>query len=242
LEGFFPGESNPLIIFLTSNAPLPGGAFFCEFKDEDLEAKGKSNGNDVCLRRIDDYDGNKPGSSAHFLTYPCAKIPFEYILVYTMLIAKVVQKFNQYKIKYALVGGHAVALHGAVRGTVDIDFILKWSLKNLKMVEKALSEINLFPRHPIHADDIYQFRAEYIQNRNLIAWNFINPNDPTEQVDIVITFDLEGKKTKKIKAGSLEIILLGIDELIVMKKVSGRPQDIEDIMALQKIKRGSHEK
>jgi len=40
-----------------------------------------------------------------------------------MLIEKVVKSLSRHHVKYILVGGYAVALHGAVRGTVDIDFL-----------------------------------------------------------------------------------------------------------------------
>lgn len=58
------------------------------------------------------------------------------------------------QIPYTLVGAHAVALHGTVRGTVDIDFIIKWSLKNLTLIEKALNELGLTSRLPIRSEDM----------------------------------------------------------------------------------------
>jgi len=136
---------------------------------------------------------------------------------------------------YAVVGGHAVALHGAVRGTVDIDVVLAWTLKYLKAAEQALIELGLVSRLPIGADDVFQFRDEYIQNRNLIGWNFYNPTNPTEQVDIVISYDLKAKKVGKIDTAGGPVRILGRKELIEMKRASGRPQDLEDVKALEKL-------
>ena len=82
-----------------------------------------------------------------------------------MFIERVIGQFDKYRIPYAVVGGHAVALHGAVRGTVDIDFIITWSLENLKLVESSLKEIGLRPRLPITAQDLFHFREEYIKNK-----------------------------------------------------------------------------
>ena len=103
------------------------------------------------------------------------------------LITRLCQAFARKKLRYAIVGGYAVALHGAVRGTVDVDIALNWNLKSLQIAEQVLSELGLESRLPISALDVFQFREEYIQNRNLIAWNFHNPKDPTEQVDIIMT-------------------------------------------------------
>ena len=138
-------------------------------------------------------------------------------------------------VSYAIVGGHAVALHGAVRGTVDVDLIISWSKATLRKAEVALNDINLVSRLPITAEDVYQFRDEYIDNRNMIAWNFYNPDDLSEQLDLVIATDLKGKKTKRIKLVGGEIRILSKQDLIEMKRSSGRPQDIEDIKALERL-------
>lgn len=152
-----------------------------------------------------------------------------------MLIIKVTSILDKHKIPYAIVGGHAVALHGAVRGTVDIDFITKWNLKNLKAIEKALNEIGLNSRLPIMAEDLFKFKKEYIKNKNLIAWNFINPINPIEQIDIIITLDLKDVKIKKIKVKNKTLNVIAKKDLIQMKKQSGRAQDLIDIEALEKL-------
>lgn len=152
-----------------------------------------------------------------------------------MFILRVCDILQKHKIPYAIVGGHAVALHGAIRGTIDIDFITKWSLKNLVAIEKALSEIGLKPRLPITPEDLFNFKDEYIKNKNLIAWNFINPLDPTEQIDVVITFDLANTTSKKIKIKDRTINLISKKDLIKMKEQSGREQDLIDIEALRRL-------
>lgn len=152
-----------------------------------------------------------------------------------MFLIKIAKVFNQLKIPYALVGGQAVAIHGAVRGTMDVDLILKWSLETLKSTEKALKNIGLISRLPISAEDVYNFKDEYINNRNLIAWNFYNPIKPSEQVDVIITHDLSELKKIKVKYQNISINVLSKKDLIQMKKESGRPQDLHDIEALEKL-------
>lgn len=137
--------------------------------------------------------------------------------------------------RYAVVGGHAVALHGAIRGTVDIDIALLWDLKTLQGAEQTLTELGLVSRLPINAEDVFRFRDEYIENRNLIAWNFYNPDNLTEQVDIVISYDLKGKKRRRIKTADGPVQVLGLKDLIEMKRSSGRRQDLEDANALERL-------
>ena len=88
---------------------------------------------------------------------------------------------------------------------------------------------------PISATDIFEFRDEYIQNRDLAAGNFYNANDLSEQVDIIITYDLKGKRTKRIDLEDTSIHILSKRDLIKMKRHSGRPQDKEDVTALEKL-------
>jgi len=139
-------------------------------------------------------------------------------------------------VRYALVGGYAVALHGAVRGTVDVDLILRWDLHNLEAAEAALGGLGLVSRLPVAAESIYRFRDEYIRDRNLIAWNFYNPQDLTEQVDIVISEDLKGKRTIKMQTLDGPIRVLARKDLIAMKQTSGRPQDLADVEALERLR------
>ena len=139
-------------------------------------------------------------------------------------------------IRYAIVGGHAVALHGAVRGTVAVDIVLVWNLKSLQATEQLLNKIGLVSRLPVTADDIFLYRDEYIQNRNLIGWNFYNPDNLSEQVDIVITYDLKGRKFASIDTAAGKVRILGLQDLIEMKRSSGRPQDLEDVKALERLR------
>jgi hypothetical protein len=152
-----------------------------------------------------------------------------------MFLLRLIQKFNQEKIPYALVGGHAVAIHGAVRGTMDVDFILKWSLPILQSIQQVLKNLGLVPRLPISAVDVFNFKDEYINNRNLIAWDFYNPVHPSQQVDIIITHDLADLTVIKVKYQDTPINVLSKKDLIQMKKDSGRPQDLLDIEALEKL-------
>ena len=139
-------------------------------------------------------------------------------------------------VEYAIVGGHAVALHGAVRGTVDIDLVVRWTEETLVRAEAALKETGLVPQLPIRAEDVYANRDDYTRNRHLVAWNFYNPDDPMEQVDIIITYDLATMRTqvKELPGGPVEV--LSIDDLINMKRRSGRPQDLADVRALKQLR------
>lgn len=152
-----------------------------------------------------------------------------------MFIHDVCISLEKANIPYAIVGGYAVALHGAIRGTIDIDIVIHWTLKNLENVEKAFNELGLVSLIPIDSKSLFHFRDEYIQNRNLIAWNFYDPNNPVNQIDIIINYDLKNAHTKTINTSSGKLRVLSLNDLIAMKRASGRPQDLEDIKALESL-------
>ena len=166
-------------------------------------------------------------------------LSLEYILIYTtnmIFINKICNALKQQNVRYAIVGGYAVALHGAVRGTMDVDIVIDWNLSTLHKTEKALKNLGLVPRLPIGANDVFQFRDEYIVNRNLVAWNFYNPEDTSQLIDIIITYDLKGKRRQRLDTVEGPIHVLQLKDLIRMKRERGRPQDIEDADALEKLK------
>lgn len=150
-----------------------------------------------------------------------------------MFIHDVCKALEEAGIPYAVVGGYAVALHGAIRGTVDVDIVIHWSLENLQKVEQALHALHLVSLLPIDSASVFHFRDEYIKNRHMVAWNFYDPKNPVNRVDVVINYDLTGKKVKTVKSSSGTIKILSSKDLIEMKKQSGRPQDIEDAKALE---------
>jgi hypothetical protein len=152
-----------------------------------------------------------------------------------MFVLKVCKSFSDNDVEFAIVGGWAVALHGAVRGTIDLDLVLSLSERNLRQAQKALNDIGLVSKIPVTSDDIFKFRKEYIAKKNLIAWSFYNPKDPSEVVDLIITYDKKNIPIKWKSIGGIKVPVLAKMELIKMKKQSAREQDLEDIKALEAI-------
>lgn len=146
-----------------------------------------------------------------------------------MLLYEITDAFESAELEYALVGGYAMALHGLVRATIDIDLALNLKLADFELAESVLKKIGLQSRLPVRAQDIIKMREEYIERRNLIAWSFVDYKNPSRQVDILITKDLRRLKTTRISVGKRKISIITLHELLNMKAESGRPQDLIDI-------------
>jgi hypothetical protein len=150
-----------------------------------------------------------------------------------MFLLKLIKTLQNAKVEFAVAGGYAVALHGAVRGTVDVDIVITTSADSYIKTEKTLLSLGLSGRLPVNAEDVFRFRKEYIENRNLIAWSFVNHKDPSQLVDIIITHDLRKLSKVNVVVQGIKIPILSKRSLIAMKKAAGRPQDLEDIKALE---------
>jgi len=95
-----------------------------------------------------------------------------------MFLFRVCDALSAAGVPFAIAGGYAVALHGAVRGTVDVDLVIRLDESSFTRAEQALMTLGLQPRLPVTAAEVFRFREEYIRNRNLLAWSFVNPSNP----------------------------------------------------------------
>lgn len=154
-----------------------------------------------------------------------------------MFIIRLVNALRAHKVNFAIAGGHAVALHGAVRGTFDIDLVLAHTEKNFIAAEKALMSLGLSSRLPVDAVEVFKFRKEYLENRNLIAWSFVNNNNPIELVDLLLECDMNDVEKTLVLISGVQVPLVALEDLIKMKKKAGRPQDLADIAALKSLKK-----
>jgi uncharacterized nucleotidyltransferase DUF6036 len=152
-----------------------------------------------------------------------------------MLLLRVAKALDGARVPYALVGGFAVALHGAVRGTVDVDLVIRLREAVFQRTEKALMALGLQSRLPVTASEVFRFREEYLRNRNLRAWTFVNPSRPSEIVDVILSEDLDRMEVERFTIQNQAVRVASISDLIRMKQGTGRPQDREDVKALRRL-------
>lgn len=154
-----------------------------------------------------------------------------------MLLYEIADEFSKAKLPFVVVGGFALAIHGIVRGTVDVDLVIRLEEADLKKAEAILSGLGLSSRIPVRAGDIAKFRIEYIEKRNLRAWSFVDWKNPMRQVDILIDRDISEIDREVRSVRGRKIPVASLEALAVMKKEAGRPIDLQDLEAIrEKIK------
>lgn len=155
-----------------------------------------------------------------------------------MWIYEICRAFERAKIRYAIVGGYALTLHGAARGTIDLDLVIELTKPAFLKAEAVLLGLGFVSRLPVTGAQVHDFREEYIQNRDLVAWNFFHPKRQNEIIDIIITGDVRKMKVDKMKVDGHSIRVASLESLIEMKRRCGRPQDLIDVAALETLKKG----
>ena len=164
-----------------------------------------------------------------------------------IIYEEILRAFQKEKVKYVLVGGIAVNLLGSLRSTADLDILVEMSDSNLAKVVRIFKKQKYRVKQPVDPIGIAdkKIREDWIKNKHMKAFNFYK-EEGLKEVDLIIDSPISYKEAIKtaefIRIGSIALPVISIDNLIKMKKRSGRPVNKFDIGELKKIKklRGKH--
>jgi predicted nucleotidyltransferase len=144
--------------------------------------------------------------------------------------------------RYIVVGGLAVVLHGHLRATGDIDLVVDLSAAAVDRTLAALESAGFRPYLPVPASDFAKpaTRAAWARDTGMLVFS-LRPESGVPMVDLFLEHPLP---FEELWARSLVVTLRGvpvrvasIDDLIVLKRRAGRPEDLADIEALVAIQR-----
>jgi hypothetical protein len=132
--------------------------------------------------------------------------------------------FNAHRVEYVVVGGYALAFHGAPRFTGDLDILVESSSENARRIMRALDEFG-FTSAGITSQD---FEA---------ADRVVQLGVPPVRVDIMTS--ISGVSWEEVNAGKstgeygdLTVSFIGRAQFIRNKKATGRKRDLADLEAL----------
>ncbi len=146
---------------------------------------------------------------------------------------------NDADVQYIIVGGLATVLHGYARFTADVDLVINLEQSEAENAIKALTSLGLKPRAPVDPMKFTEskIRESWIKDKNMLVFSFYDPENPLMIVDVFIRepfpFDEMLKRSVQMKLGDVIVPVCAITDLIEMKKIAGRPKDLEDIKQLQ---------
>lgn len=132
---------------------------------------------------------------------------------------------NRNKVKYLLLGGWAVGIHGAPRFTADLDVLIATDEKNIQKLQIALNQFGAPTVPNEHFKDIGRV---FRMGRAPIRIEILNQASG-------ITFTGCYKRRKIVDVDGTPITIISRDDLMKNKAASGRDKDIADLRNLQAI-------
>lgn len=151
------------------------------------------------------------------------------------------KEFNKHKVQYIIVGGIAFNLLGGFRSTADLDIIIEMTPSNLQRIIGILSRHHYKLLQPIDPLDVLNAkkRSELKNQKNMKTLSFLKENS-LNAVDIIFDTPVSFTKAKKnviiVKIDGLRLPVIGLHELMTMKKTAWRPIDQADYAELKIIK------
>ncbi len=128
---------------------------------------------------------------------------------------------KEHEVRYLLIGGYAVGFHGYPRATADMDIWVAIHPENANKIVTVLKEFGF---------DL----PELSQNLFLQEKQIIRMGVPPVKLEIStsisgVEFDACYEKRIVAELDGVEVNLIGLNDLKVNKKASGRSKDITDL-------------
>jgi hypothetical protein len=133
---------------------------------------------------------------------------------------------NVHGVEFIVVGAHALAAHGHVRATKDLDVWIRPEPGNAKRVMAALKAFGA-PTHLVTEGDFSSPGITYQIGVEPVRIGIIT------QVD-GITFDPAWDNRISADYGGEPVFVVSREDFITNKLAAGRPQDLADVAALQR--------
>lgn len=148
--------------------------------------------------------------------------------------ARVFAVLDRHQVDYLTIGAFAVIAHGYVRATADIDVVANQERQNLTRLAAAFNELNARLRG-VDADllDIDPTDPRTLATGASFTLDTdAGPVDYLNDVPGADSYDAMRARAVDTEAAGVAVRVVGLDDLIRMKRASGRPQDLRDIANL----------
>ncbi|HEX5391999.1 MAG TPA: nucleotidyl transferase AbiEii/AbiGii toxin family protein [Rhodocyclaceae bacterium] len=149
---------------------------------------------------------------------------------------------NDHQVRYLVVGGLAMNLHGVPRMTMDVDLVLAMDEENLDRFIACAEQMKLAPVAPVKLVDLKdpQQRKQWAEEKHMVAFGLQAPAAGAPLLDILIApaIDLAAGFQRKVvrTVGDIAVDVAAIEDLIALKQAAHRRQDLDDIEHLERLR------
>lgn len=148
---------------------------------------------------------------------------------------------HDHRVRYLLVGGLAMNLHGVPRMTMDVDIVLALDDANLDAFFSCARQLGLKPQAPVPLEALKDAgqRKQWIESKNMIAFALAAPGATGTTVDVLIhhPLDIDAAFAAAVTrdVGGVPVPLCAVKDMIMLKQGTGRRQDVADVEHLRRI-------
>jgi predicted nucleotidyltransferase len=156
-------------------------------------------------------------------------------------IEAVLAALNAAGVRYLVVGGVAVVLHGHLRTTADLDLVVQLSSDNAQRAVRSLSTLGYRPRAPVSVEQFADaaIRESWLREKGLTVFGLWSDRFPGLEVDLFVAepfdFDAVYSRSVTVTLDTTTATVVALGDLIALKKAAGRPVDLADLDALQRL-------
>lgn len=140
---------------------------------------------------------------------------------------ELIELLREHDVRYLIVGGEAVILHGHVRYTGDVDFFFSREDTNVTRLFAALKEFWDGEVPGLHDADDLRPVGTVVQFG--VPPNRIDLINEVEGVDFDEAWQGRVECELVTETGSIPVPFIGLDDLIKNKRATGRPKDLDDL-------------
>lgn len=148
--------------------------------------------------------------------------------------ARVFATLDRHGVDYLTIGAFAVIAHGYVRATADIDLIARQDRDNIGRLATAFAELGARLRG-VDADLLEIDPTDPDTLANGASFTLDTDAGPVDyRNDVPGAGDYVDLRARSVEVSAAGVVVrvVGLDDLIRMKRASGRPQDLRDIANL----------
>lgn len=143
---------------------------------------------------------------------------------------ELLRAFEEHRVAYAVIGGYAIGLHSEPRYTKDLDILITASERNASAVLRALSKFGA-PISNLSVKELAKPGLLYVFGIPPLRVDILNRVKGADAAAIV-------KRAKRIKVAGTTLRVATVSDLIKLKKLAGRKQDLADIEKLRQARDG----
>lgn len=139
-------------------------------------------------------------------------------------------------VNFIVAGGAAATAHGSARLTIDVDVVYDRSVENIQRLVKALAPLRPYLRDapsglPFSFDEVTVRRG-----LNFTLVTTLGPLDLFGELTGGGTYDKLLPESTTIELFAMACRCLSLDQLIAIKRATGRPKDLEALAELEAIR------